>query len=308
MTALGNSGIDVTPLCLGGNVFGWTIDAAASFAVLDAYHELGGRFIDTADIYSTWVEGNRGGESERIIGSWLRDRGIDDVVVATKVGLEMPEGSGLSRDYVLAASERCRERLGVDVIDVLYAHRPDTATPITETMRAFDELAQDGSVRAIGLSNYDAGQLREALDACDEHGLARPVVLQPEYNLLTRGAYEGELQATCVEEGLAAAPYYALASGFLTGKYQPDAPAPDSRRAGGVLRQFGTPEGWAALAAVEQVAARHDATPSQVALAWLRSRGGVVAPIASGTSPAQVTELMGSVDLELTPDDLALLD
>jgi aryl-alcohol dehydrogenase-like predicted oxidoreductase len=297
-----------SPLCLGGNVFGWTIDEATSHEVLDAYRARGGAFVDTADAYSTWVEGNSGGESERIVGAWLADRGLQgEVVVATKVGSPMPEGSGLAREYVLAAAERSRERLGVEAIDVLYAHRPDPATPILETMQAFDELVRRGTVRAVALSNYDRGQLRAALDACDEHGLARPVLLQPCYHLLDR-SYEDGLAQLCVDEGIGVAPYYALAAGFLTGKYRLGAPAPDSARANSVLHRYGTEHGWAVLDRVLEVAARRDATPSQVAIAWLRTRPAIISPIASATSVAQVDELMDALDLELTPEDLALLD
>lgn len=297
-----------SPLCLGGNVFGWTIDEATSFEVLDAYHARGGAFIDTADAYSTWAPGNVGGESERIVGAWLADRGLaGQVVVATKVGSPMPEGGGLAHAYVLDAAERSRERLGVEAIDVLYAHRPDLATPILETMRAFDELLRRGTIRAVALSNYDASELRAALDACDAHGLTRPVLLQPGYHLLDRD-YEDELAPLCVQEGIGVAPYYALAAGFLTGKYRKDAPAPRSQRAASVLQRFGDAHGWALLERIDQVAARHSATPSQVAIAWLRTRPAVVSPIASATSVAQLDELMGALDLRLDAEDLALLE
>ena len=296
-----------SPLCLGGNVFGWTIDETTSHEVLDAYVARGGAFVDTADIYSTWVSGNTGGESERIVGSWLADRDLaGTVVVATKVGSPMPEGTGLARSYVLEAAERSRERLGVEVIDVLYAHRPDPQTPIAETMQAFDELVQGGVVREVALSNYDAAELRAALDACDELGLARPTMLQPGCHLLDR-EYEDGLAQVCVDEHIAVAPYYALAAGFLTGKYRRDQPAPASARAASVLARFGDDHGWALLDRVDQVAALHGATPSQVAIAWLRTRPAVVSPIASATSVDQLDELMGALELQLTEDDLALL-
>ncbi len=296
------------PLCLGGNVFGWTIDRATSFEVLDAFHARGGTFIDTADAYSTWVDGNVGGESERIIGAWLADRGLErEMVVATKVASPMPEGAGLSREYVLAAAERCRGRLGVETLDVLYAHRPDPSTPILETMQAFDELVRRGTVRTVALSNYEAPELRAALDACDANGFARPELLQPGYHLLDR-SYEDELAALCVVEGIGVAPYYALAAGFLTGKYRKDQPAPDSARAASVLQRFGNEQGWSTIERLGVVAGRHGATPSQVAIAWLRTRPAVVSPIASATSVAQLDEIMGALDLELTPEDLALLD
>ena len=305
---LGTSGIEVSRLCLGGNVFGWTIDQATSFTVLDAFVAGGGNFIDTADVYSSWAPGNVGGESERIIGAWLADRGrASDVVVATKVGSTMPEGSGLAPAYVREAAERSRERLGVEAIDLLYAHRPDDDTPIADTLAAFDELVQAGTVRAIGLSNYSATQLREALDAADAHGLTRPVALQPEYNLIERSDFEGELQALCVAEGIAVAPYYALASGFLTGKYRAGYDTPDSPRAESVLARYGNEEGWELLDRMDAVAARHNATLAQVALAWLEAQPSVVAPIASGTSPAHVIELLRSTTLTLDANDLGLL-
>jgi aryl-alcohol dehydrogenase-like predicted oxidoreductase len=306
---LGTSGIDVSRLCLGGNVFGWTIDEAASFTVLDAYRAGGGTFIDTADVYSSWADGNSGGESETIIGRWLADRSVPagEIVIATKVGSPMPEGKGLAPAYVREAVERSRERLGIEQIDLLYAHRPDGDTPIADTLGAFDELVQAGTVRAIGLSNYSAQQTRAALDAADANGFARPVALQPEYNLIDRSSFEGELQALAVAEGLAVAPYYGLASGFLTGKYRAGYPAPESQRASSVISRYDTPENWDQLERLHAVADRHDATMAQVALAWLAAQPSVVSPIASGTSPGQVIELLRSVSLELDANDLSLL-
>ncbi|MCW2973683.1 MAG: yajO7 [Thermoleophilia bacterium] len=306
---LGSSGLEVSQLCLGGNVFGWTIDEAASFTVLDAYRAGGGTFIDTADAYSTWGEGNVGGESETIIGRWLVERAVPagEIVVATKVGSPMPEGKGLAPAYVCEAAERSRERLGVETIDLLYAHRPDDSTPIADTLAAFHELVEAGTVRAIGLSNFTAAQTREALDAADANGLTRPVALQPEYNLVDRSGFEGELQALAVAEGLAVAPYYSLASGFLTGKYRPGYDAPESKRASAVLARYDKEQHWELLERLHAVADRHDATMAQVALAWLAAQPSVVAPIASGTSPAQVVELLRSVSLELDGNDLSLL-
>lgn len=305
LTTLGSSGIAVSPLCLGGNVFGWTVDEPTSHAILDAYVAGGGNFIDTADIYSTWVAGHSGGESERIIGRWRAGLPAShDLVVATKVGMEMPAGSGLASAYMIAAAERSRERLGVEVIDLLYAHRPDPATPVADTMHAFDELIRSGTIRAFGLSNYDANQLRAAIQACEAHGLARPVVVQPEYNLVDRTEFEGPMQDICVSEGIAAAPYYALAAGFLTGKYRPGSPTPATPRGEGVLRRYGTPAGWALIEALDAVASRHEATVAQIALAWLAAQPGVVAPIASGTSPGHVAELLGATQITLEQRDL----
>jgi aryl-alcohol dehydrogenase-like predicted oxidoreductase len=306
---LGSSGIDVSRLCLGGNVFGWTIDEPTSFTVLDAFRAGGGTFIDTADAYSTWADGNQGGESETIIGRWIADRQIPsgELVIATKVGSPMPDGTGLAPDYVRAAAERSRERLGVETIDLLYAHRPDDDVPIADTLAAFHELVEAGTVRAIGLSNYSAAQTSAALDAADAHGLTRPVALQPEYNLVDRSSYEGELQALAVAEGLAVAPYYGLASGFLTGKYRAGYAAPDSSRASSVLARYDTPENWELLERLHAVADRHGATMPQVALAWLAAQPGVAAPIASSTTPVQVVELLRSVSVQLDANDLQLL-
>ena len=305
---LGHSDIEVSGLCLGGSVFGWTVDEPASYDILDAFLERGGTFVDTADIYATWVD-PRGGTSEEIIGRWLatRGHGAGDVVVATKVGMEMPEGTGLAPGYVIAAAERSRARLGVETIDLLYAHRPDPSTPIVDTVRAFDELVRAGTIRSFGLSNVDARQLQEALDACDEHGYAAPVAIQNEYNLVDRAGWDGELRELCLRRDVVGAPYYALAAGFLTGKYRADAPLPDSPRARGVLERYGHEDGWRLLAAIDQVAARLGATPAQVAIAWLARQPGIAAPIASGTSPEHVRELLGALELELTADDLALL-
>lgn len=304
MTALGDAW---SRLCLGANVFGWTVDESGAHAILDAYHARGGAFIDTADIYPTWAAG--AGVSERIIGSWLADRGLEgEIVVATKVGCAMPEGAGLARTYVLDSAERSRERLGVETIDVLYAHRPDPTTPILETMQAFDELVRRGTVRDVALSNYEPAQLRDALDACAAHDLARPVLLQPNYNLVHRDEYEGGLADTCVAERIDVAPYFSLAAGFLTGKYRRDAPPPPSPRAQGTLAHYGNPRGWNLLERAEQVATRHGATISQVAIAWLLTRPAVVAPIASATTVDQLDELMGALDLVLDAEDLELLD
>jgi aryl-alcohol dehydrogenase (NADP+) len=307
---LGRSGIEVTPLCLGGNVFGWTADQDASLAVLDAYAEAGGNFVDTANVYSAWAPGNRGGESETIVGSWLAARGgTHGMVVATKVGMAggPDQPKGLARDHVLRGAEASLRRLGVDRIDLFYAHEDDPATPLEETLAAFGELVDQGLVRAIGASNIAPSRLEEALRISAERGLPRYEVLQPPYNLMDRESFEGAAQELCLREELGVAVYFGLARGFLTGKYRPGRPLPGSARAAGIVRQYLNDRGAAVLDALDEVAQAHDATPAQVALAWATTRPGVTAAIASATSAGQVRELAGSADLPLTPDELARL-
>jgi aryl-alcohol dehydrogenase-like predicted oxidoreductase len=306
---LGRSGIHVHPLCLGSNVFGWSADERASFAVLDAYAAAGGNFIDSANVYSAWVAGNRGGESEGIIGRWLASRGVRDrMVVATKVGQAMPgQPAGLSADLVRRGVEASLSRLGIERIDLLYAHIDDPETPVEETLGAFDRLVREGLVRAIGASNFTAERLGASLDAAAREGLVRYEAVQPRYNLLDREAYEGPLEELCLREGLGVAPYYGVARGFLTGKYREGGPRPESPRAGGVLESYANPRGWAVLEAVERVAEVHGATPAQVALAWLMCRPSVTAPIASATSAEQVRELIGAAELSLEAGEIAEL-
>ncbi|NMO21673.1 aldo/keto reductase [Pyxidicoccus fallax] len=307
--ALGTSGLKVSPLCLGGNVFGWTCDEATSFAVLDAYLEGGGNFIDTADVYSRWVPGNKGGESETILGKWLTQRGVRNrVVIATKVGAQTELGTGLGREHIVRSVEASLRRLQVDTIDLYYAHYEDTKTPVEETMSAFDSLVRAGKVRALGASNHSPKQLADSMEASRRGGLSRYTVLQPEYNLVARKPFEETLLGLCEREGLATAPYYGLASGFLTGKYREGQPPPSSPRAGGVLKKYGNARGWAVLDAMEGVARRHGATLAQVALAWLGAQRTVAAPIASATSVAQVRELLGAFTLKLDAEDLRALD
>jgi aryl-alcohol dehydrogenase-like predicted oxidoreductase len=305
---LGASGLTTPPLILGGNVFGWTADRPASFAVLDAFVAGGGRMIDTADSYSTWVPGHRGGESESIIGDWLRARGRrDDVLIATKVGGEVGGSKGLAPARIAAAVEGSLQRLGVDAIDLYFAHVDDPAVPLEDTLGAFDRLVKAGKVRAIGASNHEASRLRQALDLSAANGLAGYAVLQPHFNLLERGRFEGPLQDLCLERGLAVVPYFALASGFLTGKYRRRDDLGGAAR-GGAAGRYLNPRGLAVLAAVETVAADAGATPAQVALAWLAAQRSVAAPIASATSAAQVEELLGAMRLVLTLPQLAALD
>ncbi|NOK12333.1 aldo/keto reductase [Corallococcus exercitus] len=305
---LGATGLEVFPLCLGGNVFGWTADEATSFAVLDAFLE-GGDFVDTADVYSRWVPGHVGGESEAVLGKWLASRKAKDrLVVATKVGAETALGKGLTREHIEKSVDASLRRLGVERIDLYYSHYDDPNTPLEETLSAFDALVKAGKVKALGLSNHSAQRAQEALDTQQRLGLARYQVLQPEYNLVERMKFEGALQQVCEREGLAVAPYFGLAAGFLTGKYQEGQPAPASPRAGNVLKKYGNAKGWGVVTALKKVAERRGATPSQVALAWLATRPTVAAPIASATSVAQVKELLGAFSLKLEADDLRELD
>jgi aryl-alcohol dehydrogenase-like predicted oxidoreductase len=311
--AIGSTGLAVHPLCLGGNVFGWTLDEAAGFAVLDAFVEGGGNCIDTADVYATWVPGSEGGDSERMIGAWLRSRGCrDDVVLATKVGAEMGPGrKGLAPAYVRTAVEDSLRRLGVDAVDLLYAHYDDPATPVEEALWGLDELVRAGKVRALGASNFTPERLAEFLAVADRDGLTRFAALQPEYNLLDRDGFEGELAALCAREGLGVLPYYALANGLLTGKYRRGEPLPATARSEDIAELYlgdGGERAWDVVDAVVAIAARHEATPAQVAIAWLASRPGVTAPIASATSPAQVSELLGATALTLDTEDMDMLD
>ncbi|ARQ70020.1 aldo/keto reductase [Streptomyces marincola] len=298
--------LHVSPLCLGGNVFGWTADEERSFAVLDAYAEAGGNFIDTADGYSAWVEGHEGGESERVIGRWLAARGNrDSVVVATKVGTH-PEFTGLAAPTIKRAAEESLRRLGTDRIDLYYTHFDDESVPVEEIMTALDDLVRAGKVREIAVSNITPERLRASLAFSTREKTARYAAIQPHYNLVSRDTYEGERAALATEYGLAAAPYYALASGFLTGKYRPGA-SPTGPRAGGAARYLETERGRRVLAALDQVAAARSAAHATVALAWLASRPTVVAPIASARDTDQLPALLAAADLRLTDAELDLL-
>lgn len=303
----GTSGLDIAPLVLGGNVFGWTADKAASFAVLDAFTAAGFNAVDTADVYSRWIPAHQGGESETVLGDWMKERGNrDSVVVITKVGSEMAAGKGLKAAYIQSACEASLKRLKTDHIDLYFSHFPDKETPIAETLEAHQLLIDQGKVRAVGGSNYDAAGLKEALDAAGP-SRARYNVLQPHYNLLVCDQYEGALEDLCVKHNLGVIPYFALASGFLTGKYRSEADLGKSARGGGMKKHF-NPRGVAILAALDKVAKAHNATPAQVALAWLMARPSVTAPIASATSVAQLKELAPAASLKLTTDDMKTLD
>jgi aryl-alcohol dehydrogenase-like predicted oxidoreductase len=306
--ALGDSGIAVGPLALGGNVFGWTADEATSFKVLDAFAASGLNLIDTADAYSRWIPGHQGGESETIIGRWLASRGNrSKVVIATKVGIEMgPGDQGLSRAYILRAVDRSLARLKTDYIDLYQSHRDDPSVPLEETLGAYADLIRQGKVRAIGASNFTAERLEAALQVSAARGLPRYASLQPCYNLYDRKAFEGELAALCRRERLGVVSYFSLASGFLTGKYRSEADLAGRARAYRVKDMLNE-RGLRILAALDTVARDVRATPAQVSLAWLMARG-VTAPIASATSVGQVEELIGATRLELGAEALATLD
>lgn len=307
---LGNSGIDVRPLCFGGNVFGWTIDQRRSFEILDAFVDAGFDFIDTADVYSRWVPGNQGGESEKILGNWFAASGKRDrVVLATKVGHDMGEGRvGLSAQWIRKGVEDSLKRLRTDRIDLYQSHKDDLVTPQDEALKAYDDLIRAGKVRAIGASNFSADRVRSALALAKAGGLPRYQTLQPEYNLYARAGFEAELQPLCEAEGIGVIPFYGLASGFLSGKYRTEADAKRSPRGDGIVKKYLNPRGLAILAAQDQVAHRLDASPSQVAVAWLMSRATITAPIVSATSLGQLEDLFAATRLTLDAEALATLD
>ena len=305
---LGRSGLLVAPLAFGGNVFGWTADEKASFALLDAYVEAGFNLVDTADVYARWAPGNRGGESETILGRWFARSGKRDrVIVATKVGMEVESGKGLSKAHIQRAVEDSLRRLQTDVIDLYQSHLDDPETPLAETLEAFSELVKAGKVRAIGASNYGSPRLAEALRLSESKHLPRYESLQPLYNLYDRETFEKELASLCRETGIGVIPYFSLASGFLTGKYRSEADLAKSQR-GDRVRKYLNPRGLRILDALDQVARELSAKPSQVALAWLLSKPVITAPIASATSVAQLQEILRATELKLTPQALALLE
>jgi aryl-alcohol dehydrogenase-like predicted oxidoreductase len=306
---LGQSGIMVSPFCFGGNVFGWTVNEQQSFELLDAYVDSGLEFIDTADVYSKWVPGNKGGESETIIGNWLKRSGKrDKVIIATKVGKPMGEDKkGLSKAYITKAVEDSLKRLQTDYIDLYQSHDDDQDTPLAETLATYTNLIKQGKVRAIGASNYSAARLKEALDVSKANGLARYDTLQPEYNLYNREGYEKELEPLCVENNVGVITFYSLASGFLTGKYRSDADLSKSARGGGV-RKYLNDRGFKILAALDEVAAQYKTTPASVAIAWVIARPGITAPIASATSLKQLQDTTQAVHLKLSRDAIQLLN
>ena len=294
---IGKSGIVVAPIALGGNVFDWTASEATSFAVLDAFVDAGGTMIDTADVYSAWVPGHKGGESEALIGRWLkRDPAKrDKVVIATKVGYT----AGLATDTIAPSCEASLRRLGVDTIDLYYQHKDDESVPLAESLAEFDGLARQGKIRAIGLSNFTAERVGEAMAAARDNGLTEPSALQPWYNLIDRSKFEGPLRDAAIREGLAVFPYYSLANGFLTGKYRSTDDAGKSVR-GGRMGEYLNERGFKILAALEEVAAETGAAMASVALAWLKSQPAIAAPIASATNIGQAHELIAALTLELT--------
>jgi len=307
---LGRSGLQVSPLAFGGNVFGWTVDEPTSFRLLDAWLDAGFNFVDTADVYSSWVPGHVGGESETIIGKWLRQSGKRNrVVLATKVGKPMGDDKqGLSAAYIREAVDASLRRLKCDHIDLYQSHDDDAATPFEETLGAFAELIRAGKVRAIGASNHGAARLAEALDVAARTGLPRYESLQPRYNLYDRAPFEADLEALCVERGLGVINFYALAMGFLTGKYRSAADAAKSTRGQRAVDTYLNARGRRILAALDDVAAQHRATPAQVALAWQIARPSITSPIASATSVAQLADLSKAAQLQLTALDVAALD
>ncbi|MFG3060968.1 aldo/keto reductase [Streptomyces sp. NPDC048231] len=303
---LGSSGLEVFPLSLGGNVFGWTADVAQSFAVLDAYTAAGGNFVDTADSYSAFAPGNKGGESETIIGKWVKARGNRaDVVVATKVS-QHPDYPGLSGANIKAAADASLRRLDTDYIDLYYTHFDRPEVPVEEIVGALDELVKAGKVRSIGASNISAERLQESLDVSDRENLARYVALQPHYNLVSRDTYEGALQDVASRAGLAAVPYFSLAAGFLTGKYRPGTTV-DSARAGRAGEYLKSERAARVLAALDEIAQARGAEIATVALAWLADRPTVAAPIASARTPEQLPALLAVADLSLTDEESAKL-
>jgi aryl-alcohol dehydrogenase-like predicted oxidoreductase len=307
--SLGRSGLQVSPLCFGGNVFGWTADEATSFHLLDAFLDAGFNFVDTADVYSVWVRGHRGGESETILGRWMKARGNRErVVVATKVGMEMGPGrKGLRPAYIRASVEDSLKRLQTDVIDLYQTHQDDPDTPFEETLGALADLVREGKVRAIGASNIAADRLTLALATSRRLGLPRYESLQPGYNLYDRNGFEGPLQRLCLEHGLGVIPYFSLGAGFLTGKYRSPADLEGRARAGRVGTYLNE-RGFRILAALDRAAEREGATQAQIALAWLLSRPGLTAPIVSATSVEQLREILPAASLALSPESLAEFD
>jgi aryl-alcohol dehydrogenase-like predicted oxidoreductase len=306
---LGNSGLQISPLVFGGNVFGWTVDETTSFKLLDAFVDSECNLVDTADSYSKWAPGNKGGESETIIGKWLKQGGKrEKVIIATKVGSEMsPEKKGLSKPYILRAAEDSLTRLQTDHIDLYQAHIDDLQTPLEETLEAFTELVRQGKVRVIGGSNYGAERLSQALAVSTEHNFARYESLQPLYNLYDRAEYETKLEPVCQENGLGVIPYFSLASGFLAGKYRSQEDLSKSAR-GQMVKKYLNERGFRIVSALDQVAKQYHSTPAKVSLAWLIARPSVTAPIASATNLEQLKDLIEATQLKLDNSSLELLN
>jgi aryl-alcohol dehydrogenase-like predicted oxidoreductase len=306
---LGGSGLEVSPVCLGGNVFGWTADEPASFAILDAFVGAGFNFIDTADVYSRWAPGHKGGESETVLGNWFKRSGNrKKVILATKVGIELaPDKQGLSKAYILRAVEDSLQRLQTDYIDLYQSHIDDPKARLEDTLAAYDQLIKQGKVRAIGASNYTGKRLAEALTVSKKRGLARYECLQPHYNLYERAGYETDLEPVCLQEGLGVIPYFALAGGFLTGKYRSESDLGKGSR-GPMVKKYLDPRGFRILAALDQVSAKLHSTPGKVAIAWLIARPSITAPIASATSVEQLKDLVDAANLQLDPASIEALN
>lgn len=304
---LGKSGIQVAPFAFGGNVFGWTADEKTSFTLLDAFLDAGFDFVDTADVYSRWVPGHTGGESEAIIGNWLKTTGKrNQIIIATKVGKPMGNEKGLSKAYITKAVEASLKRLQTDYIDLYQSHDDDSDTPLEETLETYTDLIKQGKVRAVGASNYSAPRFREALQVSKDNGFARYESLQPEYNLYDRKDYETEYESLCRESNIGVITYYSLASGFLTGKYQSENDLNKSKRGSGV-KKYLNGRGYKILAALDKVAEEYNATPASIALAWVMARPGITAPIASATSIQQLNELTKAASLNLKSEAIELL-
>jgi aryl-alcohol dehydrogenase-like predicted oxidoreductase len=306
---LGASGLTVSPICLGGNVFGWTADEPTSFAILDAFATAGFNFVDTADVYSRWIPGHKGGESETVIGNWFQRSGQrKNIVLATKLGMELAPGKkGLSKAYMVQAVEDSLRRLQTDYIDLYQSHSDDAATPLEETLAAYSQLIQQGKVRAIGASNYTAPRLSEAIAIAKQHGFPRYECLQPHYNLYERAAYEKDLEPVCQKENIGVIPYFALASGFLTGKYRSEADLAKGPR-GQMVKKYLDDRGLRILAALDATAAKLHSTPGKVAIAWLIARPSITAPIASATSVEQLNDLVDAANLHLNAESMKALN
>ena len=306
---LGRSGLQIAPLMLGGNVFGWSADEKTSFAILDAFVDAGFNAVDTADSYSRWAPGHSGGESETVIGHWFKQSGKrDKVVIATKVGSDMGEGKCVRKDYILRSAEASLKRLQVDCIDLYQTHFDNEETPVEETLEAYAQLIKAGKVRAIGASNLTPARLTASLAASAKLGVPRYETLQPLYNLVERSGFETDYLPIVREHGLGVIPFYALAAGFLTGKYRTEADARKNAARGGKVKGYLNPRGVAILDALDQVASRQHATPAQIALAWLLAKPGVTAPIASATSLEQLKDILKAPALKLSAEDIAALD
>jgi aryl-alcohol dehydrogenase-like predicted oxidoreductase len=306
---LGASGLEVSPICLGGNVFGWTADEPISFAILDAFVDAGFNFIDTADVYSRWVPGHKGGESEVVLGNWFKRSGKrKSVILATKVGIELaPDKKGLSKAYIMREVEDSLQRLQTDYIDLYQSHIDDASVPLEETLGAYDQLVKQGKVRAIGASNYTGARLREAFGVSKQHHLPRYECLQPHYNLYERAGYEKDLEPVCEQNGIGVIPYFALASGFLTGKYRSEADLAKGPR-GQMVKKYLDDRGFRILAALDQVAAGLHSTPGKVAIAWLIARPSITAPIASATTIDQLKDLVDAANLTLDAASIKALN